>query len=81
MFLLSSRDHDCRPIPRGYRRPWPHAGGCCGAAGVGARASRHWALGARAVPPPAERFLRFLIGKRIKPETVLKVLGTEETKP
>ncbi|HKG76995.1 MAG TPA: hypothetical protein VKA90_05745 [Beijerinckiaceae bacterium] len=49
--------------------------------GVGARASRHWALGARAVPPPAERFLRFLIGKRIKPETVLKVLGTEETKP
>ena len=33
------------------------------------------------IPPPAERFLRFLIGKRIKPETVLKVLGTEETKP
>jgi hypothetical protein len=49
--------------------------------GVADRSSRRWALGEREVPPPVERFLRFLIAKRIKPQTVLRALATEETKP
>lgn len=43
--------------------------------GVDERTSRRWATGERDVPPPAERFLRFLIAAKIKPERVMKLLS------
>jgi DNA-binding transcriptional regulator YiaG len=46
--------------------------------GVDERTSRRWAIGERDVPPPAERFLRFLIARRIKPSIVIKALGPVE---
>jgi DNA-binding transcriptional regulator YiaG len=38
--------------------------------GVGAVASRRWATGARAVPGPAERFLRYLVATGADPDRV-----------
>lgn len=42
--------------------------------GVDARTSRRWASGEREVPPPAERFLRYLIASKTQPEKVLRLL-------
>ncbi|MGG3814226.1 hypothetical protein ABEV34_21640 [Methylorubrum rhodesianum] len=47
--------------------------------GVDGRTVRRWCTeegkGAREVPPTVARFLRFLIGSRIEPAEVMKVLG------
>lgn len=42
--------------------------------GVDARTSRRWALGEREVPPPAARFLRYLIATKANPADVLRIL-------
>ena len=44
--------------------------------GVDGRTSRRWASGERDVPPPAERFLRYLIATRKTGEQAMKVLGS-----
>lgn len=43
--------------------------------GVDERTSRRWANGERDVPPPASRFLRYLIATRKTGEQAMKVLG------
>lgn len=43
--------------------------------GVDARTSRRWAAGDRNVPPPAERFLRYLIAMEETGEHALKQLS------
>lgn len=43
--------------------------------GVDDRTSRRWATGERDVPPPAARFLRYLIATRKTGEQAMKVLG------
>lgn len=43
--------------------------------GVDERTSRRWALGERDIPPPAERFLRYLIATKRTGEQAMKVLG------
>ena len=43
--------------------------------GVDARTSRRWALGERDVPPPAERFLRYLIATGKTGEKAMRILG------
>lgn len=42
--------------------------------GVDDRTSRRWATGERDVPPPAERFLRYLIATRKTGEQAMRVL-------
>lgn len=43
--------------------------------GVNPRTSRKWANGERAIPPPARRFLLFLLAADIKPSHVLRTLS------
>lgn len=43
--------------------------------GVDERTSRRWANGERDVPPPADRFLRFLIARGISAAAVFKTLA------
>jgi DNA-binding transcriptional regulator YiaG len=43
--------------------------------GVDARTSRRWASGERDVPPPAVRFLRYLIATKKTGEQAMRVLG------
>lgn len=43
--------------------------------GVDERTSRRWALGERDIPPPAERFLRYLIATKRTGEQAMKMLG------
>lgn len=43
--------------------------------GVDERTSRRWALGERDIPPPAERFLRYLVATKRTGEQAMKVLG------
>lgn len=43
--------------------------------GVDARTSRRWANGERDIPPPAERFLRFLLAAKISPDRVMNLLN------
>lgn len=43
--------------------------------GVDDRTSRRWASGDREVPPPAERFLRYLIATDRSGEYAMKRLG------
>jgi DNA-binding transcriptional regulator YiaG len=43
--------------------------------GVDERTSRRWAKGDRDVPPPAVRFLRYLIATRKTGEQAMRVLG------
>ena len=43
--------------------------------GVDARTSRRWASGERDVPPPAVRFLRYLIATKKSGEQAMQVLG------
>ena len=45
--------------------------------GVDERTSRRWANGERDIPPPAERFLLFMIRAGIAPASVIRVLGGE----
>lgn len=42
--------------------------------GVDERTSRRWASGERDIPPPAERFLQYLIATRKTGEQAMKVL-------
>lgn len=42
--------------------------------GVDERTSRRWATGEREVPPPAVRFLRYLIATRKTGEQAMRVL-------
>lgn len=44
--------------------------------GVDERTSRRWANGERDVPPPAARFLRFLLEAKIPPDCVMKLLSS-----
>jgi len=43
--------------------------------GVDDRTSRRWACGERDIPPPAERFLRYLIATGRSGEYAMKRLG------
>jgi len=43
--------------------------------GVNARTSRRWASGERDIPPPAVRFLRYLIATKKTGEQAMRVLG------
>ena len=43
--------------------------------GVDARTSRRWASGERDIPPPAVRFLRYLIVTKKSGEQAMRVLG------
>ena len=43
--------------------------------GVDARTSRRWASGERDIPPPAVRFLRYLIATNKTGEQAMRVLG------
>ena len=43
--------------------------------GVDARTSRRWASGQREVPPPAMRFLRYLIATKKTGEQAMRVLA------
>lgn len=43
--------------------------------GVDDRTSRRWACGERDIPPPAERFLRYLIATKRSGEYAMKLLG------
>jgi DNA-binding transcriptional regulator YiaG len=43
--------------------------------GVDDRTSRRWACGEREIPPPAERFLRYLIATGRSGEYAMKRLG------
>jgi len=43
--------------------------------GVDARTSRRWASGERDVPPPAVRFLRYLIATKKTGEQAMRMLG------
>jgi DNA-binding transcriptional regulator YiaG len=43
--------------------------------GVDDRTSRRWASGERDVPPPAARFLRYLIATRKTGDQAMRVLG------
>lgn len=43
--------------------------------GVAPRTSRHWALGARAIPGPVIRFLRYLLATRQSGENAIDILG------
>jgi DNA-binding transcriptional regulator YiaG len=43
--------------------------------GVDARTSRRWASGERDIPPPAVRFLRYLIAKKKTGEQAMRMLG------
>jgi DNA-binding transcriptional regulator YiaG len=42
--------------------------------GVDGRTSRRWANGERDIPPPAERFLRYLIAIRRSGESAMRLL-------
>ncbi|QUS39591.1 hypothetical protein RPMA_12645 [Tardiphaga alba] len=44
--------------------------------GVDERTSRRWAIGERDVPPPAQRFLRYLIATGKTGEYAMKKLAT-----
>ncbi len=44
--------------------------------GVDERTSRRWATGERDVPPPAARFLRFLLEAKISPARVMELLSS-----
>jgi DNA-binding transcriptional regulator YiaG len=46
--------------------------------GVDARTSRRWASGERDVPPPAVRFLRYLIATKKSGEQAMRVLGLKQ---
>jgi DNA-binding transcriptional regulator YiaG len=43
--------------------------------GVDARTSRRWASGERDIPPPAVRFLRYLIATKKTGDQAMRVLG------
>ena len=43
--------------------------------GVDARTSRRWASGERDIPPPAARFLRYLIATKKTGEQAMRMLG------
>jgi len=43
--------------------------------GVDERTSRRWACGEREVPPPAQRFLRYLIATRRSGDYAMRRLG------
>lgn len=43
--------------------------------GVDARTSRRWASGERDIPPPAVRFLRYLIATKKTGEQAMRMLG------
>jgi DNA-binding transcriptional regulator YiaG len=43
--------------------------------GVDERTSRRWANGERDIPPPAQRFLRFLIAIKRSGKDAIKLLG------
>jgi DNA-binding transcriptional regulator YiaG len=43
--------------------------------GVDARTSRRWASGDRDIPPPAVRFLRYLIATKKTGDQAMRVLG------
>ena len=43
--------------------------------GVDERTSRRWASGERDIPPPAVRFLRYLIATKKTGDQVMQVLG------
>ena len=43
--------------------------------GVDERTSRRWAIGERGIPPPAQRFLRYLIVTKRTGEQAMRVLG------
>jgi DNA-binding transcriptional regulator YiaG len=43
--------------------------------GVDARTSRRWASGERDIPPPAARFLRYLIAARKTGAQAMRALG------
>ena len=43
--------------------------------GVDERTSRRWASGERDIPPPAVRFLRYLIATKKTGEQAMRVLG------
>jgi DNA-binding transcriptional regulator YiaG len=43
--------------------------------GVDARTSRRWALGERDIPPPAVRFLRYLLATKKTGDQAMRVLG------
>jgi transcriptional regulator with XRE-family HTH domain len=47
--------------------------------GVDERTSRRWALGERDIPPPAERFLRYLLLTGRSGESAVKKLASIET--
>jgi DNA-binding transcriptional regulator YiaG len=65
--------------PDEYREAIAELGLSQGAAarllGVDARTSRRWAIGERDVPPPAERFLRYLIATGRSGEYAMKRLA------
>jgi hypothetical protein len=43
--------------------------------GVGERTSRNWALGESDIPPPVQRFLRYLIAAGVSPDEVESALA------
>jgi DNA-binding transcriptional regulator YiaG len=49
-------------------------GGCARLLGVDERTSRRWANGERDIPPPAQRFLRYLIATGRSGEYALRKL-------
>jgi DNA-binding transcriptional regulator YiaG len=50
-------------------------GGAARLLGVDERTSRRWANGERDIPPPAQRFLRYLIATKRSGEYAMKLLG------
>jgi hypothetical protein len=43
--------------------------------GVDERTSRRWAIGEREIPPPVERFLRYLLATGTRGETAIEILN------
>jgi DNA-binding transcriptional regulator YiaG len=50
-------------------------GGAARLLGVDERTSRRWANGERDIPPPAQRFLRYLIATKRSGNYAMKLLG------
>ena len=50
-------------------------GGCARLLGVDERTSRRWANGERDIPPPVQRFLRYLIATKRSGEYAMRKLA------
>ena len=53
-------------------------GGCARLLGVDERTSRRWANGERDVPPPVQRFLRYLIATKRSGKYAMRKLAAAE---